>query len=316
MRKVNILWGATGVLLIGLIVMVCLAVYAKSVLPGTGSAGRDDPGVGRDDNRAIAKIGDRIISYREFMQELEDSYGLELLNRMLDREAVMQEAKSLNITVEEREIDEELKQMQQGYDSEQQFYESMKEQLGLTKEELREETLYKLLLERIAIRGIEVSEEEVDEYIRNHPEELASQTKLHIYQIIVPTEEEAQKIIAELKGGADFAELAIERSIDESTANNGGDAGFVQLNDPFVQPPIMEAAKSLDVNAISGPIEVDEGYAVIKLAGREQMDGYEKRKWREKIRKEIALGRAASLTDTVKRLREKRNAVILDPKYR
>ena len=44
--------------------------------------------------------------------------------------------------------------------------------------------------------------------------------------ILVPTEEEAKAIIAELDKGGDFAEIAKEKSQDPGSAPNGGDLGF------------------------------------------------------------------------------------------
>ena len=40
--------------------------------------------------------------------------------------------------------------MQQGYESEQQFYESMKSQLGMSEQEIKEDVSNKLLLEKLA----------------------------------------------------------------------------------------------------------------------------------------------------------------------
>lgn len=53
--------------------------------------------------------------------------------------------------------------------------------------------------------------------------------EVHVRVIMTPTEKEATDIIAELRGGADFATLA-KRSSKDTTAAAGGDAGFVALD--------------------------------------------------------------------------------------
>jgi peptidyl-prolyl cis-trans isomerase C len=53
--------------------------------------------------------------------------------------------------------------------------------------------------------------------------------EVHVRVIMVPTEPEAMAIIAELRGGADFAALA-RRSSKDATASAGGDAGFATLD--------------------------------------------------------------------------------------
>lgn len=80
--------------------------------------------------------------------------------------------------------------------------------------------------------------------------------------ILVETEEEAQKLIADLANGADFAELAKAHSTGPS-APNGGDLGWFgpgQMVQPF-----EEAVAALDVGGVSAPVKTQFGWHVIKL---------------------------------------------------
>jgi peptidyl-prolyl cis-trans isomerase C len=52
--------------------------------------------------------------------------------------------------------------------------------------------------------------------------------EVHLRVIMVPTEEAARAIIAELRGGADFATVA-KRSSTDPTASAGGDLGFLSM---------------------------------------------------------------------------------------
>ncbi|GHA26729.1 peptidylprolyl isomerase [Devosia pacifica] len=80
--------------------------------------------------------------------------------------------------------------------------------------------------------------------------------------ILVETEEEAQAIIDELNNGADFAELAQERSLDPGSAN-GGDLGFFSRG--MMVPEFEEAAFSLEEGEVSEPVQSQFGWHVIKL---------------------------------------------------
>ena len=81
--------------------------------------------------------------------------------------------------------------------------------------------------------------------------------------ILVPTEEEANAIKAQLDGGADFATLAKEKSIDPGAAN-GGDLGF--FGQGMMVAPFEEAAFALtDVGQISAPVQSQFGWHIIKL---------------------------------------------------
>ena len=58
----------------------------------------------------------------ELQTALERHYGAELLGQMLDREVIRLEGNETGTSIGSAEINRELKRMQQGYESEQQFY--------------------------------------------------------------------------------------------------------------------------------------------------------------------------------------------------
>ena len=86
--------------------------------------------------------------------------------------------------------------------------------------------------------------------------------ELHASHILVKTEEEAKAVKAELDGGADFATIAKEKSIDPGAAN-GGDLGFFSKG--MMVGPFEDAAFALTVGQISEPVQSQFGWHVIKL---------------------------------------------------
>jgi len=90
------------------------------------------------------------------------------------------------------------------------------------------------------------------------------QDEVRARHILVPTEAEANDIIAQLKGGADFAKLAEEKSKDTGSAKNGGDLGYFP-HDAMVKP-FADAAFAMKPGEISDkPIKTEFGYHVIKV---------------------------------------------------
>jgi peptidyl-prolyl cis-trans isomerase C len=85
--------------------------------------------------------------------------------------------------------------------------------------------------------------------------------------ILVETEEEANTLKAEIDGGADFASLAREHSIDPGAAN-GGDLGFFGRG--MMVKPFEEAAFALDQGAVSDPVQSQFGWHIIKLEEKRQ----------------------------------------------
>lgn len=63
--------------------------------------------------------------------------------------------------------------------------------------------------------------------------------------------------------GADFASIARVSSDDRSSSPSGGDLGWLQEN--LIQPPVRAALKDLELNAVSKPIAMEDGWHFIKL---------------------------------------------------
>lgn len=90
-------------------------------------------------------------------------------------------------------------------------------------------------------------------------------TEYKARHILVKTEEEAQGIIAELEGGADFATLATEKSVGPS-AKNGGDLGWFG-RDAMVKP-FADAVAGMESGQFSkAPVETQFGFHVILSEG-------------------------------------------------
>ncbi len=86
--------------------------------------------------------------------------------------------------------------------------------------------------------------------------------KIHAWHILVKTREEAERILQELKNGADFQELAVKYSIDPNAKKNRGDLGYFQKGD--LMPEFEEAVLKLKPGEISGVVKTPLGYHIIK----------------------------------------------------
>jgi len=111
--------------------------------------------------------------------------------------------------------------------------------------------------------------------------------------ILVETQDEANKVIAELKKGK-FAKVAKAHSKDPGSADKGGDLGWAVPSN-FVQP-FGEAVLKLTKGQLSAPVQTQYGWHVIKLEDtrelkvptfEEMKPNLEKRKQQESIQKAI-----------------------------
>ena len=92
--------------------------------------------------------------------------------------------------------------------------------------------------------------------------QITGEQEVHARHILVETEDEAKAVEAELKKGADFAELAKKKSKDPG-ASDGGDLGFF-TKDQMV-PEFSAVAFSLEPGKISDPVKSQFGWHIIKV---------------------------------------------------
>ncbi len=127
-------------------------------------------------------------------------------------------------------------------------------------ERARNDVLRQTLIERA------VRDATSEEAMRAAYEELRAEPDFAIEQvtarhILVETEDEAREVIAELDEGADFAELARERSTDPAAAR-GGELGTFRRGS--MVPPFEAAAFALEAGSYSSePVQTQFGYHVI-----------------------------------------------------
>ncbi|MGY9049865.1 hypothetical protein P775_23635 [Puniceibacterium antarcticum] len=87
-------------------------------------------------------------------------------------------------------------------------------------------------------------------------------TEFDASHILVESEEEAKAIEEELKGGADFATLAKEKSTGPS-GPNGGELGWFGAG--MMVEPFQKAVEGMKAGEISQPVQTQFGWHVIKL---------------------------------------------------
>jgi peptidyl-prolyl cis-trans isomerase C len=90
----------------------------------------------------------------------------------------------------------------------------------------------------------------------------AGEKEVHARHILLPTEEEAKAVKAELDKGADFAELAKKKSKDPGAAD-GGDLGFFTKEQ--MVPEFSAVAFALEPGKISDPVKTQFGWHIIKV---------------------------------------------------
>jgi len=137
--------------------------------------------------------------------------------------------------------------------------------------------------------------------------QMTGEKEVRARHILVETEDEAKAILAELKKGADFAELAKQKSKDPGA--NGGDLGYF-TKDQMV-PEFSEVAFKLDKGQLSDPVKSQFGWHIIEVEDKRDRPVPDFDKVKDQL--ETYLSRKAQ-SEFVGKLRADAKIERLDPK--
>ena len=164
------------------------------------------------------------------------------------------------------------------------------------------------------LMGFELQQEAktalTDEALRQTYDEavksMSGQEEVRARHILVESEDEAKAILEQLKGGADFATVAKEKSKDPGAAE-GGDLGYF-TKDQMV-PEFADVAFKMYPGQLSNPVKTQFGWHVIKLEDKRTRQPPEFEKVKDQI--EAYLARKAQ-SDFIAKLRQSAKVERLD----
>uniref|UniRef100_UPI00261FEFEB SurA N-terminal domain-containing protein n=1 Tax=Otariodibacter sp. TaxID=3030919 RepID=UPI00261FEFEB len=113
---------------------------------------------------------------------------------------------------------------------------------------------------------IQVTDDQINTYYQTNKSQYVSKGESHIAHIQVADEVTANDIEQQLKNGANFADLAKEKSIDTLSATQGGDLGWATAG--MFPKEFDNAVASLNIGDISQPVKIDNAFHIIKLIDR------------------------------------------------
>lgn len=121
------------------------------------------------------------------------------------------------------------------------------------------------------------------EFVKNNP----PQEEVRARHILVKTKAEAEALIKQVKGGADFVKLASEQKIDTAAAGQGGDLGYFVASE--MVEPFSKAAFAMKAGDVSNaPVETSFGWHVIKVEDKRPRPVPTQEQAEPQLRSEIA----------------------------
>ena len=202
-----------------------------------------------------------------------------ILDNLIDRELLKQEAEKRGIKADDAEVNAQLDAVKKGTTPEN-FANSLK-QMNMTEPALKayfaSQLAMKKLVDKDLASKIVVTPEEVKAFYDGNPDVFKTPEMVRASHILVKVDktasaEEKAKALEKIKGvqkrlngGEDFAKVAKEVS-DCPSKDNGGDLNFFQKGQ--MVPPFENAAFSMKTGQTSDIVETEFGYHIIKLTDK------------------------------------------------
>lgn len=213
-------------------------------------------------------------------ENLQGQVNQEVINELISRELMYQEARKLKVEPEKDFAKNEIDAIKKRFPDPQQ-YEAMLSNINMTEPMLAEQltriSYIRALVDKEVTSKVEISDEDAKKFYDENPQYFNRPEEIHAQHILIKLDKDAdekkktdaRKTLLDLKkraeSGEDFGELAKQYSQGPS-GPKGGDLGFFSKGK--MVPPFEMAAFALKPGEISDIVETRFGYHLIKLVER------------------------------------------------
>ncbi len=271
------------------------APVAKKEMKATGPVAlvNNEPISAKDFNDELAKLTTSGQVPPHMLAQLQgdrrEQFKAQLVEGMIMRRLIEQQLATQNYEVKPAEIDAKIEEMKEELAFANEMapgtygtLEELTSQMGLTEDQLRESVRQSIELERLVRAKYaykEATQEEARAYYKENAEEFKQPEQVRASHILIRVDEGAEgaewtkakkqveALRDQIKGGADFAELAKAHS-EDSSSKFGGDLGFF-VRESMV-PEFEEAAFALKDGELSQPVRTHLGWHLIKRTGHRE----------------------------------------------
>ncbi len=208
----------------------------------------------------------------------------DLLRDLIDQSLLVQKGKELNISVEAQLIKylDELRR-QNNIATMEEFEKWAAERGGMPFEDLKDHFRNQILTQRVVgqevASRITVSKEEIAKYYEEHKQEFVRPEQVHLREILISTEgkdpkevpaleKKANDILARIRKGERFAEVATKVSDNPDSAKMGGDIGFFKRG--VLDKQIEDLAFNARRGFVSDVLKRPNGFLILRVEERHQ----------------------------------------------
>jgi len=259
-----------------------------------------------DNSEAVAKVGAREITMKQVDSAIKDQLDqtgggtlspaelvaarLGALDKLIQEEALFQKAQKDNLAPDDNKVNQEIQQRKQKANLTEDQYQAQIKAAGMGEDEVREKIRRGLAITALQdaqrARVAQPTDEEIKKYYSEHQPEFRAERGVDISILATDpanngaaddaigeaqAEQKIKAIYEQLRGGADFATVAAQRSEEPNTALRGGSVGFRtedQLKQMFpTHQELVGRLMSMNAGQYTEPIQenVSKAWYIIKV---------------------------------------------------
>ncbi len=132
-------------------------------------------------------------------------------------------------------------------------------------EDVKKRVIVEAFIKKKLETDVKISDDEMKKFYEQNKEKFKTPEQVRASHILVKSEADANNILAQLKKGASFEDLAKKYSTD-ATAAKGGDLGWFSKGS--MVPDFEKAVFSLKEGELSNVVKTPYGFHIIKLTGK------------------------------------------------
>jgi foldase protein PrsA len=236
------------------------------------------------------RVNGKEISLEEVSDRAILFHGPYILQDLVSRALLEQEASSRGISVTEQEVDAQIGALREGMGlrSEDALEFSLR-QRRLTREGFREQAREYLLLSKVLADRVYVSDGDIERFYNRFRDILYYREAAVEFRIIsFYSEEAARAALQELGKGRSLVEVAREQATDAAERAVAGDLHTYQKGQQPPFPPEFEAVLfAAPLNQVVGPIKAENRYHLVRVEKKTDPYQFTLDEVRDDIRKEL-----------------------------
>ncbi|MFW5748407.1 MAG: peptidylprolyl isomerase [Chloroflexota bacterium] len=218
-----------------------------------------------DGEQIVARVNGEAITLSRFQRALDrnpnafddvasyDALVEQELTKLIEQTVINQFAAEIGLTVTEADVSAEYQTMREIVPDDAAWQQWLMSNRFINEEEFLQSSYEALLTQRVQAHVL--------------ANETLTVPQVRARHILVESRQQAEAVRARLQSGEDFAAVAAEVSLDETTRNSGGDlgvdGGYIVPEDLIV-PELVDVALNQQPGQFSEPVQTALGYHIIQ----------------------------------------------------